>query len=61
MGNAAKEVILGQVLHMVLEEMVIECKVLLDTDEGRIQVLTDSEHKSSSVPHHPAGCANRTT
>lgn len=58
---AKEEVTHGQFLHMVRKEMAVECKVLPDTDEGRIQELMDSEHKSSSVPHHPAGCVNRTT
>jgi hypothetical protein len=56
-----EEVIQGLFLHMVLEEMVVECKVHPDTGEGRILELEDSEHKSSSVLHHPAGCVNGTT
>jgi hypothetical protein len=59
--NAMKAVNQSQLLHTLLEEMVVECKVLPDTDEGRIHELVDSEHKSSSVPHHPVGCVNRTT
>jgi hypothetical protein len=32
--NAVEEVIQGQFLHMVLEEMAVECKTLPDTAEG---------------------------
>ena len=59
--NAVKEVIQGQFLHTVLKEMVVECKVLRDTAEEWIQEQADSEHTSSSAPHHPAGCVNGTT